>query len=752
MSHIAGAMSVRRAGWPGIAAPRWVALCVILCLAFIVRVANGEPAPGDAGASSKSNRVSVAVLRFENAAGDPALDFWGYAADTVFRNCLHEIRAVRSLPDSTLDYGLREARLKPGESISAEQARQLGEIIEAQDVVTGSYTLDPTGGWRLNLRVVNVASGHIATNVAIAATNWFEIRDKAAGPLLTALGAQASPAELGEMSRHWTKSGAALEWITRGRDAFKQKRPAKEWERCAERAVEADPDCAEGYVLLGASLGTQGKFSASASALRKAIKLDPKSARAYSGLGSLAMLSEKLDEAGAPLTNALRLNPDNADAWARLGELAMIEKRLPEAVEHLNKAVRLSPYQASLHGNLARARVLQGKRAAALRELAAAEQLVSDGDVNAETYLAWSYARLNNAPDAIAHYEKLVATARKLGLNPKRVDDYQKELRQLQQALRPAYVKVPAPPEYSAEEFEKALRARLSPAEYAGITNPLAATPELIARARAITSGANDDTQKARLLFEALAGHLDSGDAATRTAAESFAAWSGPATTYLRCQEYARLYVALARAVGLRAFFVDVTVAYDGERVSHSCAAVFLDGKTLLVDPSYQWFGVPHQKFQIFDDIEATSEYLHQQADLPRLDLAVKLAPNSAIAHYNRGIALLQSKQPENARLELNRLITLDHEGSYTNALAAALALRDQQPAEAAAFSREALKTWPAGDGTLYVALGAACWRQGQFAEARDAFRAALQHSLSATNAAEARRALAQINERIGTD
>jgi hypothetical protein len=38
--------------------------------------------------------------------------------------------------------------------------------------------------------------------------------------------------------------------------------------------------------------------------------------------------------------------------------------------------------------------------------------------------------------------------------------------------------------------------------------------------------------------------------------------------------------------------------------VYHDCAAVFANGKALLVDPAYQWFGVPHREFVLLNDVQ----------------------------------------------------------------------------------------------------------------------------------------------------
>ena len=68
------------------------------------------------------------------------------------------------------------------------------------------------------------------------------------------------------------------------------------------------------------------------------------------------------------------------------------------------------------------------------------------------------------------------------------------------------------------------------------------------------------------------------------------------------CVGQSRLFIALARAVGLKAEFVRVSVDCYGEQVQHACALVRLDGKDTLVDPAYQTFGANHREWKISGD------------------------------------------------------------------------------------------------------------------------------------------------------
>ena len=77
-----------------------------------------------------------------------------------------------------------------------------------------------------------------------------------------------------------------------------------------------------------------------------------------------------------------------------------------------------------------------------------------------------------------------------------------------------------------------------------------------------------------------------------------------------KCADMSFLYVAMARAVGLKSQIVDVYVDCYGKEVSHACAIVEVEGGSILVDPAYQKFGVRHLRWKVQSDWEVISWFL----------------------------------------------------------------------------------------------------------------------------------------------
>jgi tetratricopeptide (TPR) repeat protein len=324
--------------------------------------------------------------------------------------------------------------------------------------------------------------------------------------------------------------------------------------------------------------------------------------------------------------------------------------------------------------------------------------------------------------------------------------------RELKARLTPHEISVAPPRSYSAPALDAALRERLTRAEYVQVINPLASTPAMDRWAQELTHGATNDLGKARKIFDALARHVDTGEAGIRTAQEVFAAWNDPAQSFC-CQEYAKLYVALARAVGMRAFYVHLEKDYSGEIVYHDCAAVFNEGKALLVDPAYKWFGAPHKEYVLLDDLQTVAHQYYQPAgkgdQVARCRLAAKLHPDTAWGQVRLASALIKANELVQAaqalkvaeRLEPGRWDTLTCRG--------VIAARTDDLNGAATDLCKSLEINPK-HGPSHFVLAWVLSKQGKLEEARDEYRLALLYDslLSAEDKATVLRAIADINEK----
>jgi tetratricopeptide (TPR) repeat protein len=701
-----------------------------------------------ATANPKSSRLTVAVLTFEDQSGDPSAAPWRYTFERMLAEQLQEVKALRLVPAA---FGYRQVNVSRGDAISADQARKIGELIEARRVVWGSYRRDGQQ-WLITARVLNVAGGKAGSELKAASADWFEARDLLGEQILKELGVKPSDAERQSMRRRWTSVPLALEWQSKTYAGQEERKPRAELESSIRKALDADPQFAEACTALAAVLGSQGKFEPAEAAARQAVKLNPDSARAHDVLGFVLMFQGNLAEAEKELHESARRNPDDADALSRLGECAQEQGKPDQAVAFWNDAKRLDPTDAGVHAHLGNAYAKQRQREKALRELQEAER-VDPANVNAEQIIWQGYAALHEPPLALEHVEKFVQLARKEGLAPELVNYMEACGRELKARLTPNEVSAALPRLYTAQSLDAALLERLTPEEYRQVVNPLASTPAMERWAQDLVLGATNDLGKARKIFDALARHLDTGEAGTRTAQEVYAVWNDPTQSFC-CQEYAKLYVALARAAGVQAFYVHLEKDYSGDIVYHDCAAVFAGGKAYLVDPAYQWFGAPHKEYLVLDDLQAVAHHYYQPSGkanlVTRCRLAAKLHPDTAWGQVRLASALIKANELDQATstLKIAQQLEPNRWDAYT--CQGLIAAKAGDLPGAVTDLRKALELNPKHGPTHFV-LAWVLEQQGKLADARDEYRLALVYDslLSAEDKAVVLRAMAAINEKL---
>lgn len=118
----------------------------------------------------------------------------------------------------------------------------------------------------------------------------------------------------------------------------------------------------------------------------------------------------------------------------------------------------------------------------------------------------------------------------------------------------------------------------------------------------------NLDT-RANALFDWIHSNVSYGDskrnifdAGYRSAKETLVGKQGV------CGEMAYLYVASARAVGLRSNYVSVEKDFNNKRVHHACAAVYTPNLK-LADIAYHQFGINHTSIKVLSDLEMLQRF-----------------------------------------------------------------------------------------------------------------------------------------------
>ncbi len=150
------------------------------------------------------------------------------------------------------------------------------------------------------------------------------------------------------------------------------------------------------------------------------------------------------------------------------------------------------------------------------------------------------------------------------------------------------------------------------------------------------------------------------------------------------CIAYTNLFIGMAREVGLKAHYVDVTqvsrLKKEGEVVinsGHICAGVDVSGKFTLVDFAEQP-RIGYRIFKIIDDLEAIANFANSLGVLKSFEIpkgyaakdynedinhylrAIKIKPRFAKAYNNLGIAYQRRRQYNKAIESYSKAIEFD--------------------------------------------------------------------------------------------
>jgi adenylate cyclase len=162
-------------------------------------------------------------------------------------------------------------------------------------------------------------------------------------------------------------------WV-RGKDAGGDASAAQS-RASAQRAIELDPNLAEGHAALGIVLWDEGDFGGAEAELKRSVVLNPSLSWAHVMLGCVLEDEGKLAEAFPHFQLAEAADPLSHRALAFLGRSLFWQGRLDEAFAPVEKAASLAPSDPWSYAFLAEYHLARSDRDRALRELARAEEI-----------------------------------------------------------------------------------------------------------------------------------------------------------------------------------------------------------------------------------------------------------------------------------------------------------------------------------------------------------------------------------------
>ncbi|HSY98493.1 MAG TPA: protein kinase [Terriglobales bacterium] len=307
-------------------------------------------------AQALTEKDTVVLADFANSTGDPIFDD---TLKTALNISLRQSPFLNVLPDSEMVKTLQLMTRPADTKVTPEVARELCQRAHSKAYLAGS--IGSLGSeYVLGLKAVNCQSGDTLAEEQMTAVSKEKVLDslgKAATKLRGELGESLATVQKFDVPllQATTSSLEALKEYSLGVKAANEKGPSAALPY-HQRAVELDPNFAQGYDALGidynslAEMGRASEYYTKAFQLRERVSEREKLSIAADYYQNV---TGELDKAAQTLQEFIESYPRSAGAYGNLGNIHCELGQYEKAAEVTRHALRLAPNTLLLYGNLA---------------------------------------------------------------------------------------------------------------------------------------------------------------------------------------------------------------------------------------------------------------------------------------------------------------------------------------------------------------------------------------------------------------
>jgi tetratricopeptide (TPR) repeat protein len=404
------------------------ALCVLVAAvgAFVARDRlisrkSGVASPGSGPA------ITLAILPFRNASGDPTLDWLGSSLVEMLRTEVGQSAHLQTVPPDRVRGVLRDLHLSADSNFDPAALRRLAEFTNAQTVLWGQYlrfgnevridaTFEDLRRQRsIPLKVESPNQSGLFTAIAQLAQ---AVRENLA----------LSPDIVKELQeRAFRPSSQSLEALRTYHEGLQLARQGKHSEalKAFQASTTADRDFALAYSKLAQTYASLGYDSQAEQASRRAVELSEKlpPQERYLILAGHARILNDNARAIEAYENLAKVSPDDPEVQFNLAGLYESSGSFDRAREYYRKVLARDPNYVDALFGAGRVEIRQRNPQASLeylnRALTLAIQAENDeAKANVLNAIGVAYKRLNKADEALRYYQQSLEIKR--GRNDKR--------------------------------------------------------------------------------------------------------------------------------------------------------------------------------------------------------------------------------------------------------------------------------------------------------------------------------------------
>jgi serine/threonine protein kinase/tetratricopeptide (TPR) repeat protein len=316
-----------------------VLVAVVIAGAFYVRSHTTKPA------TALTEKDTIVLADFANNTGDAVFDDTLKTALTV---SLRQSPFLNVLSDSQVSKTLKLMSRPAGTKLTPEVTRELCQRAGSKAYLAGSIA-SLGSQYVLGLKAVNCQSGDTLAEEQVTAASKEKVLDalgEAASKLRTELGESLATVQKLDvpLSEATTSSLEALKALSLGQKALNEKGPAAALPY-HQRAIELDPNFAEGYTAVGNDYFNLGELGRANDYFTKAFQLrEHASEREKLTITARYWnVTGELDKAAQTYQEQIESYPREAGGYVNLGIVYSEQGQYERATESFRQSLRLAP-------------------------------------------------------------------------------------------------------------------------------------------------------------------------------------------------------------------------------------------------------------------------------------------------------------------------------------------------------------------------------------------------------------------------
>ncbi len=405
--------------------PLFTGIAAVVVVATLGIVFRGALFSSSAKKAATGPTVSLAILPFHNASGDPSLDWLGSSLADMLSTDVGQSASLRTISTDRLHQVLSDLRITPGNSIDSTMVSRIAQFSNADTLVWGQYARFG-GQIRIDATLQDLKHDR-SVPIKIEAMDEKDIPgavDRLAASLRSNLAFSSDVMkELKASSfKPSSSSAAALRDYNQGVQFL---RDGKNLEavQALQSAAEEDSQFALAYSRLADADSALGYDGDAEEASRKAVELSQSlpPAEKYLIQAAHARVMKDSKKAIEAYENLAKNLPDNSDVESALASLYTDTGNFDKARQQLTGLLKSDPKNIKALWQMGVVENLSGNPQAALDPLNQGLSLtVQTDDPELKALILQSmgiaYRLMNKPDDAMRNYQDAMAINRRLGL------------------------------------------------------------------------------------------------------------------------------------------------------------------------------------------------------------------------------------------------------------------------------------------------------------------------------------------------